>query len=60
MNNRNLLAPLVNIKKAITKMKTEITEMDIRIAVLDCLLLQTKIKEKTMLEQDLYQTSAVF
>lgn len=52
--------PLVNIKKAIGKVKTEITEMDVRIAVLDCVLLQSKMKEKSILEHDLYKSTKVF
>uniref|UniRef100_A0A1Y1MR29 Intraflagellar transport protein 57 homolog n=1 Tax=Photinus pyralis TaxID=7054 RepID=A0A1Y1MR29_PHOPY len=49
--------PLVNIKKGIAKIKAEISEMDVRIAVLDCILLQSKMKEKTLLEHDLYKST---
>ncbi|KAF5308885.1 hypothetical protein FQR65_LT00585 [Abscondita terminalis] len=52
--------PLVNIKKGISKIKTEITEMDVRIAVLDCVLLQSKMKEKSILEHDLYKSTTLF
>ncbi|KAH6930422.1 hypothetical protein HPB50_013462 [Hyalomma asiaticum] len=38
--------PLVNIRKALTRLKTEITQMDVRIGVAVHTLLQAKIKEK--------------
>lgn len=53
-------APLVNIKKAITKIKSEITEMDVRIGVLECTLLQAKLREKNMLDEDLRQSVNIF
>ncbi|KAF5302271.1 hypothetical protein FQA39_LY10310 [Lamprigera yunnana] len=52
--------PLVNIKKAVGKIKGEITEMDVRIAVLDCVLSQSKMREKSILEEDLYKSSKIF
>nr|XP_022903462.1 intraflagellar transport protein 57 homolog isoform X1 [Onthophagus taurus] len=51
--------PLVNIKRAITKIKSEIMEMDVRIGVLQCLLLQLKIRDKKILEDDLGQSMGV-
>ncbi|XP_065305010.2 intraflagellar transport protein 57 homolog isoform X1 [Dermacentor albipictus] len=38
--------PLVNIRKALARLKTEITQMDVRIGVAVHTLLQAKIKEK--------------
>ncbi|XP_050303134.1 intraflagellar transport protein 57 homolog [Anthonomus grandis grandis] len=49
--------PLVNIKKAIAKIKSEITNMDVRIGVLQCLLLQTKLREEKQLEHEFENTS---
>ncbi|KAI4463611.1 ift57/hippi [Holotrichia oblita] len=51
--------PLVNIKRAISKIKSEIVEMDVRIGVLQCLLLQIKIRDKKLLEDDLGQSTGV-
>ncbi|XP_065159076.1 intraflagellar transport protein 57 homolog [Atheta coriaria] len=52
--------PLVKIKKAITQIKSEISQMDIRIGVLQCLLLQSKIQERKLLEDDLGQSIQAF
>ncbi|XP_017771534.1 PREDICTED: intraflagellar transport protein 57 homolog isoform X2 [Nicrophorus vespilloides] len=52
--------PLVKIKKGISQIKAQITKMDIRIGVLQCLLLQSKIQEKKLLEDDLGQTIHAF
>ena len=40
-------APLVKIKQAMASLKKEITQMDIRIGVIQHILLQAKLKEKT-------------
>ncbi|XP_074652911.1 intraflagellar transport protein 57 homolog [Tubulanus polymorphus] len=40
-------APLVKIKQAIVKIKSEITQMDIRTGVLEHILLQAKMRERT-------------
>ncbi|ERL85516.1 hypothetical protein D910_02935 [Dendroctonus ponderosae] len=42
--------PLVNIKKSIAKIKSEIADMDVRIGVLECLLHQIKIREEKQME----------
>lgn len=42
----SLSAPLVNIRKALTRLKAEITQMDVRIGVAVHTLLQAKLKEK--------------
>ncbi|XP_076250955.1 intraflagellar transport protein 57 homolog [Rhynchophorus ferrugineus] len=52
--------PLVNIKKSVSKIKAEIIDMDVRIGVLDCLLLQTKIREEKQIENDFGQSISVF
>lgn len=59
---RNLLfvAPLVNIKKQISKVKAEIIDMDVRIGILECILLQTKIRDEKNLESEFGQTISVF
>lgn len=48
-----LLAPLINIKKAVSTLKTEIKEMDIRIGVLQSIYMQSKIRDKRILDQNL-------
>ncbi|CAG9770330.1 unnamed protein product [Ceutorhynchus assimilis] len=52
--------PLVNIKKSIGKIKTEIVDMDVRIGVLECLLLQTKIREEKQLENVFEHPTSVY
>lgn len=55
-----VLAPLVNIKRGIAKVKTEISEMDVRIGVLECVLLQLKLRDKKVLDEDLNRTITAF
>ncbi|CAH2223003.1 intraflagellar transport 57 homolog [Pelobates cultripes] len=50
-------APLVKIKQALTKLKQESVEMDIRIGVLEHTLLQSKLKEKSNMTRDMHATS---
>ncbi|GLV33098.1 Intraflagellar transport 57 [Carabus blaptoides fortunei] len=45
--------PLVNIRKGMTRIKAEITEMDVRIGVLESMLLQSRLREAKLLEEDL-------
>ncbi|KAJ8913943.1 hypothetical protein NQ315_015180 [Exocentrus adspersus] len=52
--------PLVNIKKSVAKIKTEIIDMDVRIGVLECILLQTKIRDEKMIESEFGQRISVF
>lgn len=47
------LAPLVNIRKGIAKIKSEIVEMDVRIGVLQSMLLQSRLRDSQLLEEDL-------
>lgn len=49
----HFLAPLINIKKAVSTLKTEIKEMDIRIGVLQSIYMQSKIRDKRILDQNL-------
>lgn len=46
-------SPLVNIKKAISKIKSDIGEMDVRIGVLDHTILQARLKDKNMLNSQI-------
>ncbi|EEB20321.1 ift57/hippi/che-13, putative [Pediculus humanus corporis] len=46
-------APLINIKKAIAKIKNEIIELDVKIGVFENEILQQKLKDKTFYQQDI-------
>ncbi|XP_078535342.1 intraflagellar transport protein 57 homolog [Lissotriton helveticus] len=50
-------APLVKIKQALTKLKQETIQMDIRIGVVEHTLLQSKLKEKSNMTRDMHATS---
>ena len=50
-------APLINIKKTIGKMKTEISEMGIRIGVIEYSLTCAKVRERQQLQEDMNNTS---
>ncbi|XP_057672450.1 intraflagellar transport protein 57 homolog isoform X1 [Diorhabda carinulata] len=52
--------PLVNIKKSVAKVKAEIVDMDVRIGVLECILLQTKLREEKQIETEFGQSISVF
>ncbi|KAJ8976230.1 hypothetical protein NQ317_009727 [Molorchus minor] len=52
--------PLVNIKKSVAKVKAEIIDMDVRIGVLECILLQTKIRDEKLIESEFGQQISVF
>ena len=43
--------PLVNIRKALSKLKIELSQMDVRIGVASHTLLQAKLKEKGNLQR---------
>uniref|UniRef100_A0A8D0HWQ5 Intraflagellar transport protein 57 homolog n=1 Tax=Sphenodon punctatus TaxID=8508 RepID=A0A8D0HWQ5_SPHPU len=49
-------APLVKIKQALTKLKQETVQMDIRIGVVEHTLLQLKLKEKSNMTRDMHAT----
>jgi estrogen-related receptor beta like 1 len=46
-------APLVNIKKALSQIKSEIIGMDVRVGVLEHSLLQARLRDKNLLQQDM-------
>ncbi|XP_076043252.1 intraflagellar transport 57 [Oratosquilla oratoria] len=46
--------PLVNIRKGLTRVKQEITAMDVRIGVVEQKLLQAKLKDKSNLQRDMH------
>nr|XP_050854040.1 intraflagellar transport protein 57 homolog isoform X1 [Vespula vulgaris] len=50
--------PLINIKKTITKMKNEISEMNIRIGVLEYSLMCARVRDRTQLQEDMNSTSS--
>ncbi|XP_053563513.1 intraflagellar transport protein 57 homolog [Bombina bombina] len=47
-------APLVKIKQALTKLKQETKQMEIRIGVVEHTLLQSKLKEKSNMTRDMH------
>ncbi|XP_020662035.1 intraflagellar transport protein 57 homolog isoform X1 [Pogona vitticeps] len=49
-------APLVKIKQALTRLKQETIQMDIRIGVVEHTLLQSKLKEKSNMTRDMHAT----
>ncbi|KAL6259920.1 hypothetical protein P5V15_009830 [Pogonomyrmex californicus] len=49
--------PLINIKKTITRMKNEISEMNIRIGVLEYSLMCARVRDRTQLREDMNSTS---
>ena len=51
------LAPLVKIKQAITQLKKENTQMDIREGVVEHILLQAKLKDKTSQNKQAHTTN---
>ncbi|KAJ8938930.1 hypothetical protein NQ318_011692 [Aromia moschata] len=52
--------PLVNIKKSVARIKAEIVDMDVRIGVLECILLQTKVRDEKMIENEFGRQISVF
>lgn len=53
------VAPLINIKRTITKMKNEISEMNVRIGVLEYSLMCARIRDRTQLQEDMNNTNNV-
>ncbi|XP_043519254.1 intraflagellar transport protein 57 homolog [Frieseomelitta varia] len=51
--------PLINIKKTITKMKTEISEMNIRIGVLEYSLMCARIRDRTQFQEDMNNQNTI-
>jgi len=54
-----IAAPLVNIKKAISQIKSEITGMNVRLGVLEHSLLQARLRDKNLLLQDMNSAADV-
>lgn len=52
--------PLVNIKKNISRVKADIAEMDVRIGVLTCVLMQTKLRDEKLIEDEYTQAITIF
>ncbi|XP_063809698.1 intraflagellar transport protein 57 homolog [Pseudophryne corroboree] len=50
-------APLVKMKQALTKLKQETVQMDIRIGVVEHTLLQSKLNEKSNMTRDMHATT---
>ncbi|KAK0178809.1 hypothetical protein PV327_007658 [Microctonus hyperodae] len=50
--------PLINIKKTITKMKSEISEMNVRIGVLEYSLMCARLRDKNQLQEDMNSTTS--
>jgi len=46
--------PLVNVRRALTRMKQEVTAMDVRVGVLEHTLLQAKLRDKSNLQRDMF------
>lgn len=51
-------APLINIKKTITKMRNEVSEMNVRIGVLEYSLMCTRVRDRTQLQEDMNSTGS--
>ncbi|KAE8748035.1 hypothetical protein FOCC_FOCC005230 [Frankliniella occidentalis] len=49
--------PLVNIKRAVGRMKSEIIAMNVQIGVLEHSLLQARLRDKSILQQDMNSNS---
>ncbi|XP_008217705.1 intraflagellar transport protein 57 homolog [Nasonia vitripennis] len=50
--------PLINIKKTISKMKSEISEMSIRIGVLEYSLMCSRVRDSAQLQEDMNSTTS--
>lgn len=46
-------APLVSVRKALTRVKQEVTAMDVRIGVVEQKNLLSKLKDKSLLQKDM-------
>ena len=45
--------PLVNIRRSLTRMKQEVTAMNVRIGVVEHTVLQAKLRDKSNLQRDM-------
>ena len=50
--------PLVNIRRALTRMKQEILTMNVRIGVVEHTVLQAKLKDKSNMQRDMFSSSS--
>ncbi|XP_012270491.1 intraflagellar transport protein 57 homolog isoform X3 [Orussus abietinus] len=50
--------PLINVKKTITRMKGEISEMNVRIGVLEYSLMCARLRDRTQLQEEMNSTSS--
>ncbi|XP_028283193.1 intraflagellar transport protein 57 homolog [Parambassis ranga] len=50
-------APVVKIKQSLTKLKQETAQMNVRIGVVEHMLLQAKLKEKSNMTRDMHATN---
>ena len=48
-------SPLVNIRRSLARVKSEITSMDVRIGVLEHSLLQARMKDRSNMQRDIHQ-----
>ena len=46
-------APLINVRKALTRVKNELTAIDVRIGVVEQKLLMSRLKDKSNLQRDM-------
>ena len=46
-------APLVKIKQALQRLKNEVTQMDVRLGVVEQSLIQAKLKDKSIMQKDM-------
>ena len=48
-------SPLVNIRRSLARVRSEITSMDVRIGVLEHSLLQARLKDRSNMQRDMHQ-----
>ncbi|CAG0880335.1 unnamed protein product [Darwinula stevensoni] len=47
-------SPLVNIRKALTRLRQEVTGMDVRIGVVEHTLLQARLRDRSQMQRDMH------
>ena len=48
-------SPLVNIRRSLARVKSEITSMDVRIGVLEHTLIKAMMKDRSNMQRDIHQ-----
>ena len=48
-------SPLVNIRRSLARVKSEITSMDVRIGVLEHTLIKARMKDRSNMQRDIHQ-----